>query len=123
MVIEIAENRARMAHSGAISIKSLTLKGMEKSLSVVLNGLQYDVLHKCLRVFTNQGQQAATEAETAYDELVKETGAAPTFSQRKMLRKAKTDSENVRVIATKIKAITIPQYMGRPMSRSYKSRP
>ena len=125
MVIEIAETRAKMAHGGAISIKSLTIKGMEKSLSVVLNGLQYDILHKCLRVFTNQAEQAATEAETAYAELVNETGdvAVAKFSQRKMLRKAKTDSENVREIAKKIKAITIPQYMTRPMSRSYKSRP
>ena len=117
-VIEIAETRAKMAYSGAISIKSLTLKGMEKSRVVVLSGLQDDVLDKCLQRFTTDAEQAATEAETAYAELVKETGDGPTFSQRRMLREANKVSLNARKMATDIKAITI-----RPMSPSNKSGP
>ena len=117
-VIEIAETRAKMAYSGAISIKSLTLEGMEKSRFVVLNGLQDDVLDKCLQRFTTDAEQAATEAETAYTELVKELGALDSPSKRKMNREAKMASVNARKMATDIKAITI-----RPMSPSNKSGP
>jgi hypothetical protein len=115
VIIEIAETRARMAHSGAISIKSLTLEGMKKSRFVVLNGLQDDVLDKCLQRFTIDAEQAATEAETAYTELVKELGALDAPSKKKMNREAKMASVNARKMATDIKAITI-----RPVSHSNK---
>jgi hypothetical protein len=139
----IAQTRAKMAYSGALSIKMLTFEGMEKSLELVSKKVPQGTLGKCIEIFQRKSDIAAGQAELAYREInatyQQAVHALSLMTKRKsekeelekevdmlkrMERRARIASESARKIATDTRGINIPLRItkGRPMSRRYKSR-